>query len=370
MHKKLRVGLLLDDTLDVPDGVQQYVLTLGEWLSNNQHKVYYLVGSTKRNDINNIYSLAKNIKVSFNGNSMRIPYYASKKDISITLANLNLDVLHVQMPYSPLFAGKVINAVMRETNVVATFHIAPASKYVTYASKALALFTKKSLSRFNNFISVSSAAQQFSKETFNINSVVIPNAINSTKFVSLPKYNKKLHIVYLGRLVSRKGVIWLLKALKELNNLETQEYTVSIAGKGPLLKNLSDFTKANNMHNVRFLGYVSENDKAILMSSADIAVFPSTGGESFGIVLLEAMASGARVIVGGDNTGYRSVLKDYPSQLVNPKDTKKFASLLNYYLNNKSARDKAFKWNQQHFLKYDINTVGEDILKIYYKHKQ
>jgi phosphatidylinositol alpha-mannosyltransferase len=64
--KKLKIGFLLDDTLDTPDGVQQYVLTVGKWMSNQGHEVHYLVGQTHRRDIDNVHSMAKNIKVSFN----------------------------------------------------------------------------------------------------------------------------------------------------------------------------------------------------------------------------------------------------------------------------------------------------------------
>ena len=156
----------------------------------------------------------------------------------------------------------------------------------------------------------------------------------------------------------------------QLNKTYNLPYKVSIGGKGENLTKLQNFAIQNNLQNVNFLGFVSEDVKVSLLASADIAVFPSTGGESFGIVLLEAMASGARVVLGGNNPGYSGVLGDYPKQLINPKNSIEFATRLKYFLENRKFRQDAYLWNQNEYKKYDINVVGKDILNIYYKHKQ
>ena len=154
MSKKLNIGFLLDDTLDTADGVQQYVTGLGGWFSKNGHEVHYLVGETTRQDIDNIHSMAKNIKVRFNKNRLSVPLPTSKSKIKKKLAQLNLDVLHVQMPYSPLFAGKVIDSVSEKTRVIGTFHIVPASKMHYLSSKGLSYLNSKTSKRFNKIICV------------------------------------------------------------------------------------------------------------------------------------------------------------------------------------------------------------------------
>jgi phosphatidylinositol alpha-mannosyltransferase len=78
MHA-LKVGLVLDDSLDSTDGVQQYVLTVGAWLTSQGHEVHYLVGKTTRTDLPNIHSLSRNIRVRYNGNRLSIPLPASKR---------------------------------------------------------------------------------------------------------------------------------------------------------------------------------------------------------------------------------------------------------------------------------------------------
>src|ERR1700712_493953 len=98
----MKVGFVIDDTLDKPDGVQQYVLTVGRWLAQNGHQVHYLCGETKRGDIPNVHSLTKNAHVRFNGNQLSVPKPANAAKIRQLLDTQQFDVLHIQMPYSPL----------------------------------------------------------------------------------------------------------------------------------------------------------------------------------------------------------------------------------------------------------------------------
>jgi phosphatidylinositol alpha-mannosyltransferase len=363
--KKLKIGFLLDDTLDTPDGVQQYVLTVGKWMSNQGHEVHYLVGQTHRRDIDNVHSMAKNIKVSFNQNKLSIPLPSNKKLIQQKLQELNLDILHVQMPFSPLFAGRVIKATPASTKIIGTFHIVPASWLEKAGAKSLQLITSSTLKRFDHIISVSIAAQKFAKTVFNLDTIVIPNAVNLKQYSHKPIKRKHIHIVCLGRLVERKGQIWLLKALEQVQNIYEGDYKVSIAGKGPQLTRLTKYVKNHNIKNVKFVGFVSEEAKPKLLASADIAVFPSTGGESFGIVLIEAMAASSRVVLGGNNVGYSSVLGAHPELLFDPKNSYQFTKTLVGFMKSTKARELAYKWNKKQIKQYDIEVVGQQLLKIY-----
>lgn len=118
------------------------------------------------------------------------------------------------------------------------------------------------------------------------------------------------------------------------------------------------------------MGFVDESDKPALLAGADIAVFPSTGGESFGIVLIEAMAAGARVVLGGDNVGYRTVLGDHPDLLIDPKDTKAFANRLAHFLEFEQSRIDAATWARKAVKQYDVAFVGNKILHIYMERKK
>jgi phosphatidylinositol alpha-mannosyltransferase len=93
--------------------------------------------------------------------------------------------------------------------------------------------------------------------------------------------------------------------------------------------------------------------------------YPSTGGESFGIVILEAMAASKGVVLAGNNPGYASVLESHPEALFDPLDTTAFAALLESYLVDAQARKTAHDWQQTLVRQYDIAVVGPKILKVY-----
>jgi phosphatidylinositol alpha-mannosyltransferase len=161
MTKALTIGFVLDDSLDSTDGVQQYVLTLGVWLTEQGHTVHYLVGETKRTDVPNIHSLSRNVRVKFNQNRLSIPRFAPKSALRQLFQEVDFDVLHVQMPYSPMLAARVIALAPAKTAVVGTFHILPAGGLQASASRLLGVIERKSLRRFSSIVSVSEPARQF-----------------------------------------------------------------------------------------------------------------------------------------------------------------------------------------------------------------
>ena len=174
----LKVAIALDDSLDRNDGVQQYVRSLGGWLITQGHRVQYLAGQSKIGD-KTIHSLSRNIGVRFNRNRLSIPLPANSNAIKTLLAKEEYDVIHVQMPYSPVMAGKIIRLASTNTAIVGTFHILPYGQLQQYGNKALAIVQKRQLSRFDAICSVSVAAQQFAKSHYGLNSSVIPNMIDA-----------------------------------------------------------------------------------------------------------------------------------------------------------------------------------------------
>ncbi|MCA9331942.1 glycosyltransferase family 4 protein [Candidatus Saccharibacteria bacterium] len=367
----MKIGFVLDDSLDKTDGVQQYVLTLGQWLSNTGHEVHYITGQTNRTDISNIHSLSRNMGVRFNQNYMTTPLPASRRKIKQLLLEQHFDVLHVQMPYSPFLAGRVIKCAPKNTAIIGTFHILPYSRLESLATRLLSIILYGSRKRFDRVLSVSKPAAEFALSYFGQVSSVVPNAVDVRRFYRGKKIwqrsDGKLTIVYLGRLVERKGCMYLLMALRELKKQKAlKDVHVIIAGKGPLLSSLQKFVRDNRLTKlVKFVGYVSEEDKPDILASADIAVLPSIGGESFGIVLVEAMAAGADVVIAGDNTGYRTVMTGHGDQLIDPTKTTEFADLLKEFISSKNARKSAKKWQAQRAKQYDVENVGKQILKVY-----
>lgn len=367
----MKIGFVLDDSLDPADGVQQYVLTLGYWFRENGHEVHYLVGHTERDDIPNIHNLSRTLSVRANSNRMATPLPARTKKIERLLSRNKFNVLHVQMPYSPFLAAKVINQAPDHTAVIGTFHVMPYSLRETLATKALAAVLYKNIKRFDRVLSVSKPAAEFAKKAFNVDSEILPNVVDVGRFKKgkkLAKYNDGFtNIVFLGRLVRRKGCMHLLEAISHLsNNYTTKNIRVIICGKGPQRAILQQFVRDNKLENiVEFVGFVPEKQKPDYLATADVVVLPSTGGESFGIVVVEAMSAGADVIIAGDNPGYRSVLNDAEKQLVNPRDIPAFANTIRHFIEDVQARKSARNWQSQQAVQYDVKVIGPKLLKIY-----
>ncbi len=368
---KLKVGLVLDDSLDKTDGVQQYVLILGRWLASRGHEVHYLVGETKRTDLPNVHSLSRNVKVRFNQNRMAMPLPARLSTIRTLLAKLDLDVLHVQVPYSPALAGRIIKAVSPRTAVVGTFHILPYSKTVTLANRALSRVVRSSLKRFDEITSNSAATAKFAGDVFGAKGPVIPLPLELHKFEGSKPYERYKHgktVVYLGRLVERKGCQHLLNAINYAVQGKTwpADARVVICSDGPLRAKLEKYVRDNKLDKiVEFTGYISELDKPRYLASADVVVYPSTGGESFGVVLLEAMAASPGVVLAGDNPGYSSVMAPRPDSLFDPKDIPVLAEKLVAALTNDKLRKEANAWQREYIQQFDVPTVGKKIVKFY-----
>ena len=368
----MKIGFVLDDRLDKADGVQQYVTLLGSWLSKHGHDVHYLVGDSPNAQQQHVHSLSKTVNVRFNKNRMSMPLPASKKAILKLLQTENFDILHVQMPYSPLLSGRVIAAAPATTAVIGTFHILPHGVLSRTGTKALSALLYKNKKRFDGVLSVSSAARVFAKTHFNVTSDVLPNVVELGRFSrGVPRADLRgnKNIVFLGRFVERKGVQYLLDAYEQLIvNLKQENIPrLILCGDGPdkvkLQKKAQTITNMGGI--ISFTGFLKEEDKADYLASADIAVFPSTGGESFGIVLIEAMAAGAKVVLGGDNDGYATVLGDQPFSLIHPQDTYAFADRLHTMLYDNEFTKTLGRRQRDTVRQYDIEHVGPQLLQFY-----
>lgn len=368
----MKVGIIFDDTLDSNDGVQQYIKTLARWLIGKGHDVRFLVGESYDDSEfkDKLISLSvKNIKVRGNGNSTSLPVLPNIPKIIETIKKEKFDILHVQMPYSPTMAQIVM--ALSDLPTVGTFHSLSGTQLVTLGYNLLSVIQQGSLDSIIHKITVSSAAQEFAREHFGIeDSVIIPNMLNLkeiTKGKPLKKYQDgKFNIFFLGRLVERKGTKYLLKAYKKLiADTNNKNLRLIIAGKGHLESELKEFVRKNKLTNVDFAGFIPEAQKADYYASADLCVFPAWTGESFGIVLIEAMAAG-KTIIAGLNDGYKSVLTGAGSLLlVDVHDTNLFAEKLNAMITYPELRKFYSEWAKQEVLKYDVEVVGKQILQLY-----
>ena len=178
---------------------------------------------------------------------------------------------------------------------------------------------------------------------------------------------EKATVTFLGRLVERKGAIHLLEAARLLHQQgQLDGVQINICGDGELRPDLEEYTQNHQLdQNVVFHGFIDEAEKGDFLASSDVAVFPSTGGEAFGIVLIEAMSTGKTVVLGGDNSGYRSVLGGKEELLFNPTQHRELADKIHHFITNTKAAKTAIDWQLEEVKQYDVNIVGKDILERY-----
>jgi phosphatidylinositol alpha-mannosyltransferase len=240
------------------------------------------------------------------------------------------DVLHFHEPWIPVWSRQLV-ARSQSVNI-ATMH----GRWMdTMTAKTMNTvvtpYTKPMIKHFQAFTAVSDAAAEYFKTLSNKKVQIVPNGIDINKFAKAPtsavKHQSIKTILYVGRLENRKGVKYLLRAFHDLSEKHA-DVQLLIAGTGVDEQKLRDYVKDNDIPRVTFLGYISEEDKIHHLHRADLFCSPAYYGESFGIVLLEAMAAGLP-LVAGDNVGYQAVMSGRGAlSLVNPQDTVDFARRL------------------------------------------
>ena len=323
--------------------------------------------------------MSRNMMVSFNGNRMRIPLLAPVRGIRKVLDEGRFDVLHVQAPYSPLMAGRVIKRADPGTGLVATYHIAPTGTMQLKGGQVLGRINAGSHRRIDQVISVSKVAADYARTTAGVESQIIPNPIDVAAIranrdragtESIDRlHGQGPHLVFLGRFVARKGADLLIEAIAqgERRGILPEGLHLTMAGKGPLLERCRQ--RAQDLATpIDFPGFVTESDKPALLASADLAVFPSTGGESFGIVLLEAMASGAGVVLAGDNPGYRSTLLDDDEALVKVNDPQTpviLAERIARVFGNPDWARGIHERQSALLSRYDVRSVADRVEEVY-----
>jgi phosphatidylinositol alpha-mannosyltransferase len=291
-HRALRIGMVCPYSFDVPGGVQNHVLGLARYLREAGHRPYVLAPgepgrATGALDIADFASAGAAMPVPYNGSVARVNFGPlSAARVRRWLRNGKFDLIHIHEPITPSISLLALWAA--EVPVVATFHTAtPRSRSMQLASGVL----RGAIEKIDAGIAVSESARSVVVQHLGRDAVVVPNGIRFDDFAKVsiaaplrPSQQPKL--VFIGRLDEpRKGLDVLLGAVTLVRQVRPNlEVIVVGQGSRPLPPWCCN------------LGTISEEAKAALLRSADIFVAPQLARESFGIVLLEAMASGVQIV--------------------------------------------------------------------------
>lgn len=278
----------------------------------------------------------------------------------------HFDLIHVHEPEVPILGAQI--AARANCPIVATFHATfpetPVGKTIEFFRPAFARSIFRNIAAMT---AVSDTAARFVREWSELPVDIVPNYVDIKYFSpAVTQKRKSDRILYIGRLEKRKGVKYLLEAFSMLAATD-QKVELVIAGDGAEREKLQLWVQDNNVPRVTFLGAVDEDKKLQLLHEATLFCSPAIFGESFGIVLLEAMAAGVP-IVAGDNPGYACVLKERGLlSLVNPKDTIEFSRRLDLMLHDEELRQLWGSWAKKYIKQYDFTKVIDEYEKVYKK---
>ena len=304
----MKIGLVCPYSLDVPGGVQNHVRDLAAVLEARGHRIGVLAPGEEPNSLPSyVTTVGKAVPVRFNGSVARLafgPRVAART--RGWLREGGFDLLHVHEPATP--SVSLIALWAAEVPVVATFHTAnPRSRAMSSAAGLL----RPSLEKISARIAVSEAARTTFVQHMGGEPLVVPNGIDCAPFAAAqprPEWAGAVGAspvaVFLGRIDEpRKGLPVLLAAWPEVVSRHPAARLL-VAGRG---EGGPELVPPEVRGRVEFLGQVSDEDRRRLLASADVFVAPQTGGESFGIVLVEAMAAGAPVVA-SDLAAFDAVL--------------------------------------------------------------
>jgi phosphatidylinositol alpha-mannosyltransferase len=335
----VKIGLVCPYIYPENGGVAQHVRHLYENLRLRGHDVRIITAShgPQRASEGDILRIGVGFSVPLNGSMGTLtfsPRYLGQ--VRELLERERFDVLHLHEPFVPFLSLFLL----RESNSVniATFHAyAGFSPSYELGSRVM----KAHAARLHGRIAVSAAARHFIDRFFPGDYKVIPNGVDVPRFagaVPLARWQDGTpNVLFVGRHEPRKGLLDLLKAHRILRKTGYEERLL-VVGSGPQEREARRYVATRGLKAVEFLGRVSDAEKAQLFRTADIYASPATGGESFGIVLLEAMAAGAP-IVASDIHGYKGVVRrGREGLLVPPHEPKELAMAIARLLDDPELR--------------------------------
>jgi len=371
----MRIALVCPYNFNYPGGVQQHVLAL--YREFKKQKLYVKIltpRAPKAPFLKDMIFLGRSVRLPTHQTSFQASLNVPKVSelIKEVLAKEKFDVIHFHEPLNPFLSWQLLRA--SKTINIGTFHSALQDGFSLNIYRAsIRPFKDFFLRRLDGAIAVSPAAWNTWKEFLKQrDGVIIPNGIDLNRFKpkrKVGKYrNKKIKILFVGRLEPRKGILDLLRAFRILAEKNLKVH-LTVVGRGPSGYRAELFVKQHQLEDwVDFVGRVSDKQLPSYYAEADICCFPAVGGESFGIVLLEAMAMGKSLVVYA-NSGYGWVLRNYPWQkaLVPVKDVKKLASSLEILAGDEKLRKELRKWGLREVKKYRWQKVAKQVLAYYQK---
>lgn len=366
----MKIGLVCPYNIGRGGGVQECVVAMQAELKRRGHDVHIITPRSREVRDNPpagtiLVGTGTDLKTPFQ-TTAQVSASVKPEELQKICDEQNFDILHFHEPWIPVMSRQLLER--SHAINIATFHARmPDGVMPRTIERAIRPYTKSILKYFDAMTAVSEPAAQYVKSLTKHPVEIIPNGIDLKKYQSVhllkpPVKGRTKRILFIGRLEGRKGVKHLIDAFAKLDDKHTR---LIIAGAGPDREKLEAYVNENGVEHVTFKGFVSEKQKLRLLKDADLFCSPAISGESFGIVLLEAMATGT-VTIAGNNPGYVSVMQGRGElSVVNPADTEEFARRLHLLLYDKQLRRLWREWATEYVQQFDYVDVVDAHEKLY-----
>jgi phosphatidyl-myo-inositol alpha-mannosyltransferase len=370
----MRVGLVSPYDFASPGGVNDHVRHLATHLQKLGHETRIFAPSSRADvdfDSASFYRIGRPIALPVNDSVARISlsFHLSNR-VSAIIAKERFDVLHFHEPLLPALPMTVLR--LSATANVGTFHAFARSNLGYYYGRYL---LQPYLGRLHRAIAVSEPARAFVNRYFPSFPIrVVPNGIDLDVYkpgLSPIRHlrDENVNILFVGRMEKRKGLGDLLRAFRFLQERVPRTRLI-VVGDGPLRGSVESYIARHRLPNVVLAGFVPQSVKPRYFASADIFCAPATGSESFGIVLLEAMASGLP-IVATEVPGYMSVLEPgSDSVTVQPRRWRELGAALVIMARDAELRRRLGAHALKRARRYSWDTVAREVVEVYQEARQ
>ena len=372
----MKIALVSPYDYPYPGGVVKHIFYLDKEFRRLGHDIRIIAACS--DDVGDVPPQV--IKVS--GSIAHIPFAGSVARVTLSprvyrrvkkiLKREQFDVIHLHEPMTPALPLAVLRHVPLSPRsvVVGTFHAYRESSHPGY-DYVKPVF-KRFFSRLDGRIVVSEAVRDLLDSYFPDDYRIIPNGIDLERFSDpalrpIERFDDgKLNILFVGRLEKRKGFKYLLQAFAQVKKAIPEARLMVVGAydkedKEPFVL----YARQHRLRDVRFIGQVSEDDLPRYYRTCHVFCAPSTGFESFGIILLEAMAAG-KPIVASNIDGYRGVLKNGDmGLLVRPEDERRLADALIRLLKDPALCGRMGRHGQAKAADYSWDKVAQQILSYY-----
>lgn len=361
----MKVGLVCPYSWDVPGGVRSHVADLALALRDHGHETSVLAPVEDPSELPSwVVDGGRPTAVRYNGSVARLSFgVKATRRVRAWVREGDFDILHVHEPVAPSLS--ILALWVARGPIVATWHSSHSRSRIMQAGYYVG---QTAMEKVRGRIAVSEDARRTLVNHLGGDAVLIPNGVRVSAFASTEKLPgvdpDRPSILFLGRMDEpRKGLAVLLEALPRVV-AAVPGLQVLVAGPGNA-EDQAEQVPEGVRENVRFLGRISDEDKARALRSVDVYVAPHTGGESFGIVLVEAMAAQAAVVA-SDLTAFRMVLQDGLSGRLFPnQDAAALGDALVELLQDPGRRAEYVRSADVRVREFDWDRVVDEVIAVY-----